>query len=135
MAIATHGYLDKDPLISFCLEKVLHFLEVWHASPSHMSMGIQAVWPKMIEDLEGPYRWAKVKGPMSSAVATLLDWQFRPVSFNFWIDPDGLSWLLDPKDPNFVGAAKEVLRHHFHKAAWAAVTPDGATPGAPELQP
>ena len=26
-ALATHGYLNKDPLVSLCLDNVIHFLE------------------------------------------------------------------------------------------------------------
>ncbi len=89
----------------------------------------------MVEKLEGPFRWARVRGPMSSAIATLRDWNFCPVSFDMWVDLDGRSWILGPKDPNFVGAAKEVLKFHFNKQAWAAITPGGATPGPPDLQP
>ena len=100
-----------------------------------MTMGIQAVWPILVEKLEGPYRWARVTGPLSSAIATLLDWHFVPLSFNLWVDPDGYSWRLDPGDLNFVGAAEEILRYHMHKQAWADITPDGATFGAPDLQP
>ncbi len=134
-ALATHGLLNKDPHISLCLENITHFLEAWRASPTHMTMGIQAVWPILFEKLEGPYRWSRVTGPLSSAIATLLDWHFVPLNYDLWVDPDGYSWRLDPTDANFVAAAKDIVRYHMHRQAWAAITPEGATPGPPDLQP
>ena len=88
------------------LENILHFLDAWAASPSHLSLGIQVVWDEMVEKLDAPYRWGKVTGPLSSAIATLLDWHFYPVSPYLWIDPEGRSWAIDPRAPNFVAAAR-----------------------------
>ena len=73
-AFLTHGYSHRDPRQTMALENILHFLDAWAASPSHLSLSIQAVWDDMVLKLDVPYRWGKVTGPLSSAIATLLDW-------------------------------------------------------------
>ncbi len=79
-AFLIHGYAHRDQVLTVALENVLHFFEAWAASPSHLSRGIQVVWDEMVEKLDVPYRWGKVTGPLSSTIATLLDWHFYPVS-------------------------------------------------------
>ena len=91
----------------------------------------------MVEKLDIPYRWGKVTGPLSSAIATLLDWHFYPVSPFLWIDPEGRSWVMEPKAPNFVAAAREVLRHHFQKRIWVSAAPTDSEPlgHCPDITP
>ena len=72
------------------------------------------VWEKLRDELEQPYRWARVKGPMSSDIATLYDWGFEPTQIDLWTDPTGVSWALDYEVAP-VAAIKEVLRSHFLK--------------------
>ncbi len=119
------------------LENILHFLDAWAASPSHLSLSIQVIWDEMVEKLDVPYRWGKVTGPLSSAIATLLDWQFYPVSPSHWIDPEGRSWFIVPKAPKCVAAARGVLSYHFQKRIWATAAPADAEPlgQCPDIAP
>ena len=119
------------------LEHILHFLDAWAASPSHLSLSIQVIWDEMVQKLDVPYRWGKLTGPLSSASATLLDWHFYPVSPSLWIDPEDRSWFIDPKAPNCVAAAREVLSYHFQKRIWATAAPADAEPlgQCPDIAP
>ena len=87
-ALAMFGYATRDPLVTFSIEHVTHFLEALKGSPKHMTMAIQAVWPLMLTRLERKHRWMAVNGPLSAAIATLLDRGSQPVDYNLWIDPD-----------------------------------------------
>ena len=59
------------------------------------------------------------------------------VSPSLWIDPEGRSWFIDPKAPNCVAAAREVLSHHFQKRIWATAAPADAEPlgQCPDITP
>ena len=127
-AFLTHGYSHRDPTLTMALGNIPHFLDAWAASLGHLSLSIQVVWDEMVHKLDVPYRWGKVTGPLSSAIATLLDWGFYPVSPSLWLDPDGRNWSIDPKAPNCVAAAREVLSHHFQKRIWATAAPANAEP-------
>ena len=113
MALATHGYSQRDQWITFSIENMTHFLEAWISAPAHISMGIRAVWAKTLEKNDRPQRWQHVCGPLGAAVATLLDWGFYPADYNRWVDPSGGTWTFDIKDPNIVASAREVLAFHF----------------------
>ena len=79
---------------------------------SEFSNVIGKKWDKLVEELEVATRWSRVKGPISSAIATLLDHGFEPRSFDTWVDPEGWTWIIDYDAPNLIAAATEVLSHH-----------------------
>ena len=81
-------------------------------------MAARDVWQHFRDILEGQYRWSKVRGPMSSAIATLWDWGFEPLQLDSWMDPDGMLWNLDFPQPSLIAGVKEVLKHHFKKRVW-----------------
>ena len=114
-AMAMHGYATRDPIITCSIENVTHFLEAWHISPSYITLSIQAVWPDLLAKLEGNMRWASVRGPLSSAIATLLDWLFQSLSYDHWIDPDGSSWILDPASRMFFQRLNTTFDRFFGK--------------------
>ena len=43
MALATHGYSQRDPWITFSIENITHFLEAWINAQAHISMRIRAI--------------------------------------------------------------------------------------------
>ena len=59
---------------------------------------------------------------MSSAIATLMDWDFEPLTPSQWIDPTGSTWIIDYDAPSCIGLAKEVLEHHFLRKIWTSST-------------
>ena len=65
--------------------------------------------PLIRDDLATGLRWAKVKGPMSSAIATLWEFGFEPRAIDQWIDAEGFLWNLDLDDPCLLSAMREVL--------------------------
>ena len=81
-AFLCSGNESKDPELTLAVENVLHYLEALLAQPRHMRLAVSVAWPAIKEDLDVGLRWAKVKGPMSSAIATLLDYGFDPCEFD-----------------------------------------------------
>ena len=136
MAFVTHGYGSMDPLIQHSLENVLFFVQAFLDQPRHQQIAMEQVWLKLRDSLEGPYRWARVKGPMGSAIATLWDWDFTPTSLGQWIDPAGHTWNIDYSS-SIVASIKEVLTHHFKAKVWIETSKhrnDGIE-AAPDLAP
>ena len=86
-------------------------------------MSLEKIWDKLVGELEVATRWSRVKGPISSAIATLLDHGFEPRSFNQWVDPEGWLWFIDYDAPNLISAVKEVLSNHVNKQIWAVACP------------
>ena len=41
-ALTMHGYIIRDPFVTFSLENITNFLEAWGISPGHMTLAIQA---------------------------------------------------------------------------------------------
>ena len=80
-------------------------------------------------------RWSRVKGPISSAIATLLDHGFEPRAFNQWVDPEGWLWCIDYDAPNLLSAVREILSHHLCKRIWAVACPEHVEPlgGMPDI--
>ena len=80
-------------------------------------------------------RWSRVKGPISSAIATLLDHGFEPRAFNQWVDPEGWLWCVDYDAPNLLSAVREILSHHLCKQIWAVACPEHVEPlgGMPDI--
>ena len=64
---------------------------------------------------------------MSSAIATLIDWDFETLSLTQWIDPTGATWLVDYSAPSCIGLVKEVLEHHFLNKIWGTSRGLGTT--------
>jgi hypothetical protein len=117
-ALHMHHFGSEDPLLGQALDNVLHFLQALLDQPRHQRLAVAQVWKEQRDKLAGGYRWAKVRGPMSSAIATLWDWGFEPVAVDSWIDPSGFIWTLDLDSPSLLGAVKEVLEHHMMKQIW-----------------
>ena len=88
--------------------------------PSHARRAARSTWLAIREDLGEKYRWARVRGPMASAIATLIDWDFEPTAYDHWIDPAGNSWIIDYQEPSCISLAKEVLQHFFLEKIWGA---------------
>ena len=55
---------------------------------------------------------------MSSAAATILDFEWDIPAINEWISPDSVAWSIDYADPNLEGMLREVLSHYFQLAIW-----------------
>jgi hypothetical protein len=117
-AFYMHGYQHKDPWLLHSLENVLHFMQALMDLPSHLRLAAESTWHAIREELGHKFKWARVKGPMSSAIATLIDWDFEPLSLTQWIDPTGATWVIDYEVPSCIGLAKEVLEHHFLCKIW-----------------
>ena len=50
---------------------------------------------------------------MSSAAATLVDFDWQAPEVDYCISPDGIPWQVDFKEQNFEGMIREVLEHSF----------------------
>ena len=72
---ALHGLSKKDPGITIPIENVVDFF-AGHLASDHQLITAK-LWPDIASKLLGAVRWGKVFWPLSSAVATLLDfgWQ------------------------------------------------------------
>ncbi len=77
-AFCCNGFEGKDPELTLAMENVLHYLEALLAQPLQIRLAVSVAWPWIRDDLATGLRWAKVKGPMSSAIATLWDFGFEP---------------------------------------------------------
>ena len=117
MALCMHGYGLMDPWIAHSLENVLHFVQAYLDQPRHQMAALAQVWEKLRDSLEEPYRWARVKGPMGSAIATLWDWGFVPTQIDLWTDPTGMVWAIDYLASPMAGI-REVLLHHLQARLW-----------------
>ena len=91
-AFLCSGNESKDPELTLAVDNVLHYLEALLAQPRHMRLAVSVAWPAIKEELDVGLRWAKVKGPMSSAIATLGDFGFEPRASDQWVDADGFCW-------------------------------------------
>ena len=77
-----------------------------------LHMSVKQMWPALVAKLTpAPNRWKNVVGPISTVVATLLQFGWQPDEPLKWRDPEGVLWDLDPSDgllkPQF---AKHLLR-------------------------
>ncbi len=98
------------------LENVVEFA-LGHASSTH-KMSTARVWQEKATELTGKGRWSRVHGPLASAAATLLDFEWDIPAINEWISPDSVEWSIDYGDPNLEGMLREVLSHYFQLAIW-----------------
>ena len=83
---------SKDPGISLVIETMITWLKTLRES-SIPEAAIQRAWGKARDELQAAKsRWAKVKGPMSAAIATLLDRGWTPHQPTEWEDREGGRW-------------------------------------------
>ena len=101
------GNESKDPELTLAVENVLHYLEALLAQPRHVRLAVSVAWPAIKEDLDVGMRWAKVKGPMSSAIG------FEPRQFDEWLDSEGYQWRIDLDDTLILSAMREMLETRF----------------------
>ena len=116
-ALATHGYLAKDPLLTMLVENVLGLAEAIQQEGG-LTQIHKSAWDTIYCNMPQTYRWSSVKGPLSSAMATLLDLGWNLLSIEHWEDPDGNTWFLDYNDPLFISMLKEVLMELFSRHIW-----------------
>ena len=91
------------------VENVLDFFRAAAAAAAAASNSQQlnkVAWNKACEKCSLDRRWAHVKGPISSAFATLIDFNRQHEHYNRWIDPSGNTWFTDYSQPNLVTMAK-----------------------------
>ena len=132
-AFHMHGYSTKDPWLSYSIDNILYYMQGLIDLPAHHRLAAKQVWEHMRDALEGKYRWAKVKGPMGSAIATLWDWGFVPIAYDQWTDPTGATWFLDYNNPCCIAVAREVLEHHFMQRMWKMASLDQCLQRQPDL--
>eukprot|EP00969_Alexandrium_andersonii_P026491 1155927-Alexandrium_andersonii.AAC.1 len=56
------------------------------------------MWPGLVYS-HSPPKWAHVKGPISALVATLHNCRWRPISYDYWLGPDGSEWAFAAGSP------------------------------------
>ena len=134
VGLALAGMSHKDPALTMPLENVLEFA-LGHASSSH-KLSTARVWQEKAVDLAGKGRWAKVHGPMASAAATLLDFEWEIPSIDLWISPDAVHWDIDFADQNLEGMLREVVGHYMQMAIWhkAKACDSGEIPDLTEVR-
>ena len=108
-AFYMHGYQLKDPWMLHSIENILHFMQALVDLPSHARLAAQSTWDQIRESLGQKFKWARVRRPMSSAIATLIDWDFEPMSLTQWIGPTGATWVVDYAFPSCIGLVKDCL--------------------------
>ena len=127
-AFFCNGFEGKDPELTLAIENVLHYLEALLAQPRHIRLAVSVAWPAIRDDLAAGLRWAKVKGPMSSAIATLWDFSFEPRASDQWVDAEGFCWDVDLDDPCILSAVREVLETRFQQHIWSAASVEHCAP-------
>ena len=104
--LALAGLSHKDPALTMPIENVVEFA-AGHAASTH-KLSTARVWQVKAVDLEAKGRWSRVHGPMASAAATLLDFEWEIPEVDRWISPDLCPWIIDYSDQNLEGMLKEV---------------------------
>ena len=102
-----HGLSGKDPAVTMPMENVLDFV-TGHLASDHKVIS-QQIWPQLVKLLPSG-RWAKVFGPMSSAIATLLGFGWTLPDISTWQSPDGVLWGIDFHAKSLVTMLREVLQ-------------------------
>ena len=130
---ALGGLSKKDPAITIPIENVTDFL-AGHLASDH-KMITSKLWPDIASKLQAPGRWSRVFGPLSSAIATLLDFDWAVPSITHWVSPDGAVWELDFSAPNLIQMVKKLLLHYFQASLWkkAAIFPSGLAPDLTDI--
>ena len=86
-----------DPGIRLPVSTVLTWVELWHKLPAVRIAPVTVAWLKiqaaMLARLPSQ-RWAKVCGPASAAVVTLLEIGWTPQAPDTWLDEEGQAWVL-----------------------------------------
>ena len=90
----------RDPIFQVAHETVLNWFDMWNAKSS-LHMSVRQLWPELLKQLTPTAnRWKNVVGPISTIVATLLQFGWAPLEPMKWQDPEGVVWDLDPADPH-----------------------------------
>ena len=63
-------------------------------------------------------RWGKVYGPLSAAMASLLDAGFEIPDMGRWVVPSGAAGELDYSAPMAIPALRQVLTHFLQLGIW-----------------
>ena len=107
-ALTMHGYQARDPLVALMVENVSGLIEAVRQE-NGPTMVHQKAFEVILASMPETHRWSHVKGPMSSAIATLLDHGWTLSNISTWTDPSGSAWSIDYKTPLIVDQVKEVL--------------------------
>ena len=92
-ALAMHGYQAKDPLVTMMVENVTGLVEAV-MQENRPTLIHQKAFDAILISMPETHRWSHVKGPMSSAIATLLDHGWVLNSIGSWTDPSGSTWAI-----------------------------------------
>ena len=132
--LALAGLSHKDPALTMPIENVVEFA-VGHAASSH-KLSTARVWQEKAVELEPNGRWSKVHGPMASAAATLLDFEWEIPAVDHWISPDMCEWHIDFADQNIEGMLREALGYYFQLSIWhkAKACDTGEVPDLTEVK-
>ena len=109
-------------------ENVVQYLQGLLDMPRQHRLAVAAIWGKLRDDLGRDYWWARVKGPLSRAIATLWDLDFIPTAYDEWVDREGTAWKLDLDDPCLVHARLEVLEVRFTQTMWTTAAAEHTDP-------
>jgi len=108
MAMATHRLHYKDPALTLAIDNILDCVIAIAQSPLKLTA---IAWNRTMDNLSTNHRWAHVKGPLSSMMATLIDFNWAPEEYDKWYDPSGKVWNIDYSAPNLASMVREVLTH------------------------
>ena len=117
-AMAVCGFAAKDPLLTYSFENILGLITgVQQNGPRTMGI-INQYFAGVVEIMRPATRWARVRGPLTSCVATLFDWGWKPKSFTEWCAPDGMTWKLNYNSNDIGAVVKEVFTEHAKQTIW-----------------
>ena len=109
---------DSDPMIKIRLEVIESWLQVLVETSVPME-AIRRAWGRLRASLEGPRRWASVKGPMAAVIATLVDLRWRPLEPDKWEDEQDTVLEIDPRRAGVVPQVAAAVRQRCREIVWS----------------
>jgi len=115
----SHGP-EWDPAVRIPRQIAVFWLDLWRTTYSREALHTRIAWDRVYRRFQATLpqnRWRITKGPISTAIGTLMDLHWDPVRPDLWKGPEGAVWkVIDDVDSTDIGDSVSAAAQ---RATWA----------------
>ena len=110
---------NADPMVTRPAAQIVAWRSLWVSMDTAQKNEVRAMWPRLLLDMHRDRRWARVSGPASATIATLMDAKWIAPFPDRWMAPDHNHFHVLGESETDFSTFLDIFKHQLRLELWA----------------